>query len=69
MLSASIRTTPLILEVVRGILEEKRKPKHALLHLNKFNGLDRAAYLAFKGYLKVKFRIDLEAIRAKTEKV
>ena len=50
-------------------MEVKRKPKHVLLHLNKFDGLDRAAYLAFKGYLKVKFRIDLEAIRAKTEKV
>lgn len=46
-----------------------RKPKHSLSHPNKFDGQDRTAYPAFKGYLRVKFRIDSEAIGGETEKV
>ncbi|KAG9240666.1 hypothetical protein BJ878DRAFT_392256, partial [Calycina marina] len=45
------------------------KPKHSLAHPPKFDGKDRAAYPAFKGYLKVKFRTDLDAIGGETEKV
>ena len=56
-------------ETVRGVSEGSRKPKHTLSYPNKFDGQDRAAYPAFKGYLKVKFRINSATIRGETEKV
>jgi hypothetical protein len=55
--------------VYRGELPRNKRPKHSLSHPNKFDGLDRSAYPAFKGYLQVKFRIDSEAIGGETEKV
>jgi hypothetical protein len=66
---SSESTVPSAPETIRGVSEGSRKPKHTLSHPNKFNGQDRAAYPAFKGYLKVKFRIDSAAIGGETEKV
>ena len=54
---------------VRSAFASGRKPKHILSHPNKFDGRDRSAYPAFKGYLQVKFRIDSDAIGGDTEKV
>ena len=54
---------------IEAISEGRRRPKHSLPHLDRFDDEDRTAYLAFKGYLKVKFRIDSEAIGGETEKV
>jgi hypothetical protein len=56
-------------EVAGGVSGGSRKPKHTLTPPNKFDGQDRAAYPAFRGYLKVKFKIDSDAIGGETEKV
>ena len=40
-----------------------------LLHLNKFNRLDCAAYSTFKDYFKVKFKLNFKAIGAEIKKV
>ena len=53
----------------RSALIVSQKPKHSLPHLSKFDGQDCSAYLVFKGYLRVKYRVDLDAIRGETEKV
>ena len=54
---------------IKAVSEGRRRPKYSLLYLDRFDGEDQTTYLAFKGYLKVKFRIDLEAIGGETEKV
>ena len=46
-------TVPSVQEPTRGVPEGSRRPKHILAHPNKFDGQDRTAYKAFKGYLKV----------------
>ena len=66
---SSENTVPSVQEPVRVVSEGSRRPKHVLAHPNKFDGQDRSAYKSFKGYLKVKFRIDSEAIGGETEKV
>jgi hypothetical protein len=56
-------------EELGGVSGARRRPKHSLAHPNKFDGQDRAAYPAFRGFLKVKFRIDAAAIGGETEMV
>jgi hypothetical protein len=56
-------------EVVRSTFVSSRKPKYILSHPNRFNGQDHFAYPAFKGYLRVKFRINSDAIGGNTEKL
>ena len=46
-----------------------QKLKHILTPSNKFNEQDYIAYSAFRGYLKVKFKINSDAIESETEKV
>jgi hypothetical protein len=46
-----------------------RRPKHSLLHPDKYDGEDRTVYPAFKGYLKAKLRIDRLAISDEPELV
>jgi hypothetical protein len=65
----STETASSMLDTIVGVTEGTRKPKHSLSHPNKYDGQDRAAYPAFKGYLQVKFRIDSAAIGGETEKV
>jgi hypothetical protein len=45
------------------------RPKHSLSHSDKYDSEDRTAYLAFKGYLKAKLRIDRLAIGDEPELV
>ena len=66
---SSENTVPSALETVRSVSEGSRKPKHSLSHPNKFDRQDCSAYLVFKGYLKVKFRIDSDTIGGETKKV
>ena len=58
---------PPIVEVPVQAPVRDRKPKHSLAHPNKFDGSDLSTYPAFRGYLKVKYRIDVLAIRGETE--
>lgn len=49
--------------------DPSRRPKHSLSHPDKYDGEDRTAYPAFKGYLKAKLRIDRLAIGDEPELV
>lgn len=73
-IQASLQTPSPSVEPVQptiagSVTEGGRRPKHSLAHPNTFDGQDRGAYPAFKGYLRVKFRIDSAAIGGETEKV
>jgi hypothetical protein len=47
----------------------QRKAKHSLSHPDKYDGVNKAAYPAFKGHLRAKLRIDRGAIGDEPEQV
>jgi hypothetical protein len=53
----------------RVVTDVPRRPKHSLSHPDKYDGEDRMAYPAFKGYLRAKLRIDQQAIGDEPELV
>jgi len=60
---------PLVPDIAASISERDRRPKYKLTASNKFNEQNQSTYLAFKGYLKVKFKIDFLIIGEETKKV
>lgn len=47
----------------------QQKAKHSLSHPDKYDGVSKAAYPAFKGHLRAKLRIDRDAIGGEPEQV
>jgi hypothetical protein len=57
------------LDLPTVVTDASRRPKHSLSHPDKYDGEDRTAYPAFKGYLRAKLRIDRQAIGDEPELV